>query len=436
VNAPDTRPPKIVEEQLMGQQANLEAALRWFNRQLGGADAARLTRLELRFPSRSEHRLEVGPTQQRVLDLCKDRRVFVPVSVRPHELALDNDMGHLTVRAHFNLPPGEPEGAPAKHWLARLRQLFAHEDTTEQPPAGPVDIPARQAADALLRGLQQAAEAFGRSQPQPAGGAGPAAGAAGVAVAQVQVTANAPELHRALAPRMPPQDTAGATLWIADQLRRLGLQPVPELVVSYRHAAPVSEHTQLVPDGQLQVRLLPPGVADSPADAHPAEGQQRDTPVPGPIPGNVTPLPLTERAPAASAPTVHLRLLGTWQGGALVPLPEPFECSLGPVPAMFSRSTLELKGFTQRPDAALARAASNSTPLHFSADGQGGTKLHAAHRPGSELAMYFFADGLAPCAGEHPLTGPLRLVVNGPAPLENGLFPLVIEVRQDNGVTR
>jgi hypothetical protein len=124
---------------------------------------------------------------------------------------------------------------------------------------------------------------------------------------------------------------------------------------------------------------------------------------------------------------VVLRVLGTWQGGALQALPEPFEASLGGLPTQFSRSMLEVVGFTASAHGALAVVASNSTPLGFAADGRGGVKLHTAARPDGLPMYHFVADG-QPCLGEHPLTCSLQLVVNGPARLQNGLWPLVIEV--------
>jgi len=429
VNASDTQSPRIVEEQLQGKQANLDGALRWYSGHVGGVDAAHLTRLELRYPSRTAARIDEAVAHQRIRNLLEDKAFVarrggpkagadvIPVSVRQHELDMDNDLNQLTVRAIFKLPPKQV-GDSGKGWFKRLLQLFQPEDDTDAYSAEPAGIPTQQAMDTLLRGLEQAAEQFKRNQES-----NPSAAIVG----GVLVTVSAPELHHALGPRLSPPNTEDATKWVAKHLRGWGLEPAHSLKLTYRFVAPTSEHTKVVSDGPLKVSLTPPLKKE--ADDATNQGRDAvDTVMPAPSPDAGTPMPQRDPAPSAAGPSVKLRLLGTWQGGALVPLATAFECNLGPVPTLFSRTTLETQGFTQRADAALARAASNSTPLHFSANGQGGIKLHAAHRPGTELAMYFFADGLAPCAGEHPLTGPVRLVANGPAPLEDGLFPLVIEV--------
>lgn len=415
MNANPTEARRIVEHQLHKHESHLDAALRWFNQQLGGRDVAQLRRLELRFPARTAKPIDKAAAQSLITELCKNKGVVeIEISVRHHELPLDNDLGHVTVRAIYLAQEANTDQPPAKGWLARLKDLIlGSDDVDTEASGGAVDMPLQLAVGKLLEGLDTAATAFAKTQTKQA-------------VGSVVVTVFAPELHRMLAPKMPPADTQNATVWIAREIQTRGLQPVPDLALHYHFQGPLSDSTNIPSNDDMTVSLLHPGDAAEPAPSTAPKPDDQGAPRPQQYEGTAMPLP--DPVNLAAAPTVQLRLLGTWQGGALVPLGTPFDCNLGPVPALFSRTTLQLQGFTQRPDGAFARAASNSTPLNFSADGQGGIKLHAAHRPGTELAMYFFADGLAPCAGEHPLTGPLRLVVNGPALLENGLFPLVIEV--------
>lgn len=416
MNAPVTEARKTVEHQLRNRDANLEEALRWFDRQLGKANAEKLVRLELRFPSRSAKPIDKPTAQKRILALSESKGVVgIAISVRPHELPLDNDMGLVTVRAIYAVADAtQADSRPTVGWLTRLKNLILGSDDVDAEDANAsVDLPMQHALAAVLESLDKAAKLFAGAQK-------------GKPVGSVVVNINAPELHRVLAPKMPPVDAENATLWIAREIQTRGLQAVPEMALYYRFQEPLSDSTQLVSDGALHIVLLPPGDPARPKPTQAPDNIGQDTPLPQP--DGETAMPLPEPVNAFVGPTVSLRLLGTWQAGALVPLEEPFACNLGAVPAQFSRSTLELVGFTKRPDAPLARAASNSTPLGFSSDGQGGIKLHAAFRPGGNLPMYFFAEDLSPCTGEHPLAKPMRLVVNGPTPLQDGLFPLVIEV--------
>lgn len=421
MNAPQAEAQKTVEHKLRNQEANLEAALRWFDRQLGGRDAAKIQRLELRFPSRSAKPIIKAVAQEKILMLSKSKGVVgIEISVRPHELPLDNDLGHVTVRALMAVPESRADQPPAKGWLARWKDRFlGSEDADADESGGAVDLSKQAAVMKLEEALGNAVQVFAQSQPSKE-------------VGSAVITVIAPELHRALAPKMPPTDTHGSTVWIAHEIQIRGLNPVPEMALHYIFQQPLSDSTNMPSNDDMTVHLLVPGDAQEPARAPSPKREDLGTPLPQQgegTQGDATPMP--DPVKPSAGLSVNLRLLGTWQGGALVPLATPFECNLGPVPAQFSRSTLELKGFTQRADAALARAASNSTPLGFARDGQGGIKIHAATRPGGSLPMYFFLEDLAPCTGEHPLTGPARLVVNGPAPLEHGLLPLVIEVSPD-----
>jgi hypothetical protein len=421
MNATPTEDRKTVEHQLRSHDAHLDAALRWFDRQLSGRDVELLRRLELRYSTRLAKPFDKALAQQRIVALSKTKGVVgIEVSVRQHELPLDNDLGHVTLRALYLARDAQPGDASGKSWLSRLRdRLLGSDDVEAQAADSAVDIPLQLAVAKLSEGIDLAAKAF-------------AQGSAGKTVGGVVITVFAPKLHQMLSPKMPPADTLNATPWIAREVRARGLLTDPALVVHYHFQEPVSDSTDVPTHDDMTVLLLAPSEASERESVSPGESAPNVKPTEAPLApvfeseGTVMPVP--EPAKQASPPTVNLRLLGTWHGGRVVPLTAPFGCSLGPVPALLSRSTLEMQGFTRRADAALARAASNSTPLYFSPDGRGGIKLHAAHRPGGTLPMYFFLEGLAPCTGEHPLDGPVRLLVNGPDPLQDGLYPLVIEV--------
>lgn len=404
---------QVVEHRLYGRDANLDGAVHWLNRRLQGSEAARLQRIEVRHPVHAAPPIDRLAAQERIRNLCLQKGVTGhQVSVRPHELPLDREAGHLTIRLKLEPLPGKDASeAGARAWWSRLLHRLWGDDEDTAGPVNPASLETQQAVDKLRQKLDLAAEQF-------------RAGPSGRAIGCVVVIVNSPALHQVLAPKMPPADTANATLWFASELESRQLQPVAGLTIHYRFQAPLSESTNLVDDEELNLRLLAPGQAPAfaPANTGPAP---TDTPMP--TPGSDTPLPLPDIPSEEAAPAVALRILGTWRGGQVQPLAQPFECLLGAVPTQFSRSALEMLGFSKRPDGATARAASNSTPLGFARDGAGGIKLHAAPRPGGQ-PMYFFAKDLSPCVGEHPLTDPIRLVVNGPTPLQDGLLPLVIEV--------
>ncbi len=408
-----------VEQLLQGRDATLDAALAWLHRHLQGDDAARLRRIELRYAPQCRPPIDRPVAQARVLELCGQKGlVGVQVSVRTHELPLDNDLGHLRLRLMLE-PQAQKEGGGAfwRRWLGKLRAQVLGLDDDELGGTGEATQPLRQAIETLQRGLDEAV------QQHQAAGRPPT-------VQGLHLVVFSEEVHRSLAPRMPPADTHNATLWLGRELLERGVQPDAQWQVRYEYRPPLSDSTNVVSDGALSVRLLLAGdVVPAPTPVPPTP-EPADTPVP--VGNGETPLPMGDSDADAPALQVLLRVLGTWQAGALQPLPQPFEASLGGLPTQFSRSMLEVVGFTATPHAALAGAASNSTPLGFAADGQGGVKLHTAARPGGLPMYHFVADG-KPCLGEHALTGPVQLVVNGPARLQNGLWPLVIEVLPRGG---
>ena len=424
---------------LRDSDSTLDGAIRWIDRHMHRQPDLR--RIELRYSNRVANPIGKTEANSRIALLIQQRgllvgahgkgtgiayvdggplsenKTVIAVSSSWHELPLDNDAGHTAVRLFFARPePKTDETGADGGFLSFFRAMFGRgNDKTPDTSSGSVDLLAQKAVDTLLRGIDQAVNRYKQDSAESA-------------VGGVLVTVNAPDLHRLLASKMPPADTVNATCWLVSELAERGLMSDDNLWVTYRFMGPLSDSTDLVSDGDLSVRLMPSGAAKEPAPAPIDPKKRRSAETPMPLPGGDTPLPMPNLAVAAVLPTVHLRVLGTWRGGTLVSFREPFACNLGPVPTQFSRSTLELQGFMRRPDAELARAASDSTPLGFIGDGDGGIQLHAALRPKSTLAMYHFAVDLLPCTGEHPLTGPVRLVVNGPAPLQDGLFPLVIEV--------
>lgn len=421
MTAPQAPAYEYLEHLLQGRDATIDRALAWLHRSLQGKDAGRVRRIELRYAAQSRPPIDKSVARSRVVELCRQiGLVGVDVSVRVHQLPIDNDLGHLRLRLGLEPQPIKEAETPIwQRWRSKVRAKLWGLDDDELDGTAEAQSPFKVAVATLQRGLDVAV------QQHPAAGKPEAA-----AVQGLHVLVYEEDLHRSLAPRMPPADTHNASLWLARELRLRGLQADPNWQVRYEYRAPPSDSTLEVSPDALSVRLLLAG------DAMPSAARARQTPEPGdtPLPEHPdeTPLPKDENHAAPPAPGVILRVLGTWQDGALQPLPAPFEASLGGLPTQFSRSMLEVLGFSATPHAALAGAASNRTPLGFAADGQGGIKLHTAARPGGQAMYHFVADG-KPCLGEHPLTGPLQLVVNGPAPLQNGLWPLVIEVLPAGG---
>ncbi|MBL8331037.1 MAG: hypothetical protein JNJ71_19525 [Rubrivivax sp.] len=466
------------EFRLSPRQSSLSGITKVIDRQSRGRP---LRRIELRYSTQAEQPLSPSLTTQAIGALLREQgQAGVQISVRPVESAIDDALGEHQLRLHFAEPPAprEPQGPTPggwRGWMARLGLPLPLRKASRQQPTGaaqanggphagptaaqlaaseaaPRAQPAlsqRQAADLLLRALNQAAKAEltlrGDRPPRASG-----------CVQAVVVTVRQPRLHEALHALMS-GPAAGTSAWLRRQLLQRGLSVAETLGMRYRFE-PIREDQGTVLAGQddIDAQLLfeaLPAAGPAAAEATVASTVDRaaETVVvtaavmpaePSAARANFTALPaIAEGHTALPAPRVPRapRLRVTVLGTTAQAYATPFVFDL-PLPARLDRASFERAGLATQ-DARALRVLSQSCPLLVSpAAADPGLLLEAATRGSGTAAqpMYFAEDGRG-IVGKQGTGRPMtRLHINGPEALidpQGGglLYPLHVELERVAG---
>lgn len=408
---------------LAGSQATVAEVVRLVHRQI---KAPGVSRIEVRFSRQSREAFSVDQAFDRLTALVKESGLSCQVSVRAHELPLDDARGEHVVRLFGAVPKPAPAQAQAPAWARWVRglpligRLAPATATSGGKPARPVnewpavpDLPRGQAVELLCKALSVAA-----ANEEPHLHDSP--------VHRVKIIVRRPELHKALQPVVD-QAAQQAAAWLRKELASRQRVTSADLRVIYAYALQGDgERTQVVGRGDLEVQLLrEPEPEIHPAQPAGAEGATA-------LPVTLATAMLDDRAtamPERSGPALTLRVLGTTHERFI----EPFELCFDALPARFDRAALHAGGFGRLHGQALT-VASQSCPLTIDRAGDGGLRLHATARA-SGSAMYFRDSDRSGIVGTVDLpTSQATLIVNEAQGLvdptsRERLYPLVIELQ-------
>jgi len=415
-----------IETRLSGRDANAKSITREINRCLGSTP---LARVEVHYSNQSQEPFNAVEARSMIAALLRENGMYLTkVSVRPHDAMLDNATGaHLlclfpTVRSTTHAQRNGLTAWLAK-WFPGWFVALPAQAAKALPPATPPQtsvlpkIPDADAVAYLSKALDRAAAAFDKSDVQ---------------VSEARIIVRLQDLHAVLAPLLRTDiGTGSATKSMAGMLRKHGITAEPGLKVSYEYTPILdTECTTFASATDIEVRLL--GVAGVHARIEPTLMPSRTDAAADADMG--TAMPFRTFKPGSA---LTVRVLGTWQDGAVQPFAQVIEVSYATLPARFDRKTLEQAGFGKHHPKLLS-LVSNTCPLRFQHGPNHAVCALSETRKdaqGQAIPMYYLRDTLAPLVDAYPLTqASTQLVVNDPSGVQDpvgggGLPALVIELR-------
>jgi hypothetical protein len=454
----------VLETRFAGKAASLDKITSFVNRQLG---ITPLARVEVRYSSQSAAPLSASQVKVAIAKLLRDNGMpTAAVSVRAHDCPLDDASGEHVLRLY---PSDKREATPAPRtgligWLvSRVKLIFgkappdAEAGQIRTEPTGRVS---NQQAVALLRAAVDQSMAY-LTTPTGTG----IVASAGTMVFRAKLIVRLASVHEVMA-NLVSKDLVKAARSIGSMLRDKGLQTAPGFCVSYEYKPRVAgDGTGYASESDVEVVLT--GMSHSSGSEF-AEVDTEDL-------GNInsayvmhcakpkpqsdrlestletasafvsasttanantsatasakaqrsqtgTALPFRHTASVIHRPAATAQIVGTWEGGALVPFSKPFEVELLELPATFDRSVLQASALAKTFPHLLS-VASNSCPLTVDRDSSGALALECGIRrthDGSTLPMYFVGSKRLPLVGRQLYaSGSVQVLVNDPAGVQD-----------------